>query len=72
MIPSDESPPRLAQTAVQIYQFHVLLLTISRFGYVSCYDTKPKRRLFDLLKSQEMRFNYTWRALKWIFLIRSW
>lgn len=28
-----------------------------RFGYVSCYDTKPKRRLFDLLKSQGMQFN---------------
>jgi hypothetical protein len=29
MIPSDESPPLLAQAAVQIYQFYVLLLTIS-------------------------------------------
>jgi hypothetical protein len=29
MIPSDESPPQLAQIPVQIYQFHVLLLTIS-------------------------------------------
>jgi hypothetical protein len=28
-----------------------------RFGYVNCYDIKPKRRLFDLLKSQGMQFN---------------
>ena len=28
-----------------------------RFGYVNCYDAKPKRRLFDLLKSQGMQFN---------------
>ena len=29
MIPLDESPPSPVQVAVQIYQFHVLLLTIS-------------------------------------------
>jgi hypothetical protein len=29
MIPSDESPPLPAQAPVQIYQFHVLLVTIS-------------------------------------------
>ncbi len=29
MIPSDESPPQLAQAPVQIYQLHVLLLKIS-------------------------------------------
>lgn len=28
-----------------------------RFGYVNCYDTKPKRRLFELLRSQGMQFN---------------
>ena len=28
-----------------------------RFGFVSSYDTKPKRRLFELLKSQGMQAN---------------
>ena len=28
-----------------------------RFGFVSSYDTKPKRRLFELLKSQGMAVN---------------
>lgn len=28
-----------------------------RFGFVNGYDTKPKRRLFELLKSQGMQFN---------------
>lgn len=28
-----------------------------RFGYVNCYDTKPKRRLFELLQSQGMQAN---------------
>ncbi len=26
-----------------------------RFGYVNCYDTKPERRLFELLQSQECK-----------------
>jgi len=28
-----------------------------RFGFVNGYDTKPKRRLFELLKGQGMQFN---------------
>ena len=28
-----------------------------RFGFVNSYDTKPKRRLFELLKSQGMQMN---------------
>jgi hypothetical protein len=28
-----------------------------RCGFVNGYDTKPKRRLFELLKSQGMQFN---------------
>lgn len=28
-----------------------------RFGYVNCYETKPKRRLFELLQSQGMQAN---------------
>ena len=27
------------------------------FGFVNCYDTKPKRRLFEVLKSQGMQMN---------------
>jgi hypothetical protein len=27
------------------------------FGYVQTYDTKPKRRLFELLKAQGMQMN---------------
>ena len=30
---------------------------LSCFGYVQTYDTKPKRRLFEVLKSQGMRAN---------------
>jgi hypothetical protein len=28
-----------------------------RFGYVSTYDTKPKRRLYEMLKEQNLQIN---------------
>ena len=30
-----------------------------RFGFVSSYDTKPKRRLFEVLKGQGLQMNQT-------------
>jgi len=31
-----------------------------RFGYVSTYDTKPKRRLYDMLINQGMQIVYSY------------
>jgi len=33
--------------------------TAKRFGFVSSYDTKPKRRLFEVLKGQGLQMNQT-------------